>query len=212
MAESSIGGSGPMIRVAGGVSRAGSATDRQKRRQEQEHPEHPGHERAGGRSDERQKDGSAGQPDEQRDRRARDAANQQRRRLLDLLFEEIDGVPGLETAQRERLRRNLRARLTPRPAPAADAVAQGPPLPPERPDAGSAILSPLPEDETERIVALAAPKLDQPADEAAANAILAAQLRDCLARHSNAARKVAFYLRLLLSLDGAFRPHLVLDI
>ena len=42
--------------------------------------------------------------------------------------------------------------------------------------------------------------------------MLAQQLRECLGRNSEAARKVAVYLKLLLSIDGALSPHVVIDI
>ena len=43
------------------------------------------------------------------------------------------------------------------------------------------------------------------------SAILAKQLRDCLGRHTLTARRVAVYLHLLLTLNGALRPHTIID-
>ena len=45
-----------------------------------------------------------------------------------------------------------------------------------------------------------------------ARANWAEQLRDCLSRNTDRTRKVAVYLHLLLTLEGAFRPHMVVDV
>ncbi|HRJ60558.1 MAG TPA: hypothetical protein PKZ99_05175, partial [Azospirillaceae bacterium] len=69
------------------------------------------------------------------------------------------------------------------------------------------------EGDHDHLIGVAAPQSPelQP-EELAQNAILARQLRECLGRNSEAARKVAIYLKLLLSIDGALSPHVVIDI
>jgi len=183
MADGFIGRSEPLIRSTAAVERMGNATDRQSRRQQH-----------------------------QQERRDREEPNPKRRRIYDLLFDEIDQIGALDSGQKSRIKQNIRTQLATRAPP---------------PSAG-----PQPEHDEERIAAsllddpaatvsvdhdhivhMAAPTHPHlPPQEVAENAILAMQLRDCLARHSTAARRVAVYLHLLLTLDGALRPHMVVDV
>lgn len=190
MTEQRIDSRPPTVRPAGAVQRVGTATDRRSRRQEAE------------------------------DRRKGGDGARKRRHLYDLLFDEIDQVPELEATQRERLKRNIRAHLAlrardqtplpsvPRPPPDEEAAAEGdlhPPLAPAAPEQG--------EEDHDHLIGVAAPLSPElPPEELAQNAMLAQQLRECLSRNSEAARKVAVYLKLLLSIDGALSPHVVIDI
>ena len=194
MTEQRIDSRPPTVRPAGAVQRVGTATDRRSRRQEAE------------------------------DRRKGGEGGRKRRHLYDLLFDEIDQVPELEASQRERLKRNIRAHLAlrardqtplptiPRPPPEKEAAEE------EAPAASiSSLLAPLAaeagEDDHDHLIGVAAPLSPElPPDELAQNAILAQQLRECLGRNSEAARKVAIYLKLLLSIDGALSPHVIIDI
>lgn len=193
MTEQRIDSRPPTVRPAGAVQRAGTATDRRSRRQEAE------------------------------DRRKGGDGARKRRHLYDLLFDEIDQVPELEATQRERLKRNIRAHLAlrardqtplptiPRPPPDEDepaaAAEEGfhPIHTPAALESG--------EEDHDHLIGVAAPLSPElPPEELAQNAMLAQQLRECLSRNSEAARKVAVYLKLLLSIDGALSPHVVIDI
>ncbi|WP_448203151.1 hypothetical protein [Azospirillum sp. sgz302134] len=182
MTDGSIGRSEPLIRSPVAVERTGSATDRQKRRPAQQ------------------------------DRRDHEEPNRKRRRVYDLLFDEIDEIDTLEPQQRARIKQNLRAHLATRAPPP-----HAPSPPPDHDEEGiaAALLDdpattvPLDHD---HIVHMAAPTHPhQPPQDAAENAALARQLRLCLDLHTEAARRVAVYLHLLLTLDGALRPHTVVD-
>ncbi|HRQ80832.1 MAG TPA: hypothetical protein PKZ97_06915 [Azospirillaceae bacterium] len=139
-------------------------------------------------------------------------------------------MPELEATQRERLKRNIRAHLAlrardqtplptiPRPPPDDAALAvedEGGYHPADAhaaPHEGGVALE-TEEGDHDHLIGVAAPQSPelQP-EELAQNAILARQLRECLGRNSEAARKVAIYLKLLLSIDGALSPHVVIDI
>lgn len=160
------------IRSAGAVERTGSATDRQ----------------------------AQGNP--RRERRDRNPPNPQRRRLYDLLFEEVERFDALDERQRARLKANLRDHLAKRPA-TVPPVVETPP---------DAVPADAPAIDTERIVEAALGSGPVTPEEDAENALLARQLRDCLERHTDEARKVAVYLHLLLEVDGAQRPHTVVDV
>lgn len=204
MTEQRIDSRSPAVRPTLGVQRAGTATDRRPRRQEAE------------------------------DRRKGENGGRKRRHLYDLLFDEIDQVPELEEAQRERLKRNIRAHLAlrardqtplptiPRPPPDEDEPAaavedEGGYHPAEAhaaaaPHEGGVALE-ADDDDHDHLIGVAAPQSPElPPEELAQNAVLARQLRECLGRNSEAARKVAIYLKLLLSIDGALSPHVVIDI
>ncbi|WP_042697573.1 hypothetical protein [Azospirillum sp. B506] len=174
------------VRTTAGVERAGSATDRNHRR-------NPRRE----------------QQDREQERRGQSPPNPQRRRLYDLLFDEVDQLDGLDDHQRTRLKDNLRSHLSRRAPPPP------PSPPPPHPDE-EALAEALLKDpaapisiDPEHIVqaATAATPAQDPE-----TARMAEQLRDCLARNTDRARKVAVYLHLLLTLEGAFRPHMVVDV
>ncbi|BAI71853.1 hypothetical protein AZL_012150 [Azospirillum sp. B510] len=186
---SSGGGIGPpefSVRTTAGVERAGSATDRNHRRNPRKE-----------------------QQDREQERRGQNPPNPQRRRLYDLLFDEVDQFDGLDEGQRNRLKDNLRSHLarqappppsTPSPADhdeeaLAEALLKDPAAP-----------VPVDPEHIVKAVTAAAPQQDPE------TARLAEQLRDCLSRNSDRARKVAVYLHLLLTLEGAFRPHMVVDV
>ncbi|NYZ14321.1 hypothetical protein HL658_17325 [Azospirillum sp. RWY-5-1] len=196
MGEGTIGRSGPLLRAPGAVERSGGATDREQR-QPRQPPRH-----------------GKDEPKPQ-DRRAADANNRRRRRLLDLLFDEIEQIPDLDVRQKERLRRNLRSRVgqhdavLPRPPPQSATL---PPLPPDAPDIRPADLPEVPIDPDRIAAEVTTVDEDLPAEEMEENAVLAAQLRDCLTRRTETARKIAIYLHLLLSVDGALRPHVVIEV
>lgn len=198
MTDQRIDSRPPTVRPAGAVQRVGTATDRRPRRQEAE------------------------------DRRKGGEGSRKRRHLYDLLFDEIDQVPELEAAQRERLKRNIRAHLALRardqtplptvPRPPPDEAATAGKEAAHSADAHAAphdgFAAPDPgEDDHDHLIGVAAPQSPElPPEELAQNAMLAQQLRECLGRNSEAARKVAVYLKLLLSIDGALSPHVVIDI
>lgn len=173
------------VRTTAGVERSGSATDRNHRRNPRQE-----------------------QHDREQERREQHPPNPQRRRLYDLLFDEVDQFDGLDEHQRTRLKDNLRSHLTRRILPSAATSA------PQHDEEAlaEALLkdpaAPLPVG-PEHIVqaATAAAATSDPE-----TARLAEQLRDCLARNTDRARKVAVYLHLLLTLEGAFRPHMVVDV
>lgn len=196
MAESSIGRSNPLVRSTLALERAGTATDRHPQRREQQ------------------------------DRRSKEKDAPRRRRIHDLLFEEIDQIDALDPHQRERVKRNIRNHFadaqpaTPphygQPRPAAedrgDEAA-------EDEDAERAAHDLLHDPDTlvsadhEPFVQVAAPVHPHlPPSEAEENARLARQLRDCLAHHTERARKIAVYLHLLLALHGGARPRFVVDV
>ncbi|MBP2303921.1 hypothetical protein GBZ48_34205 [Azospirillum melinis] len=174
------------VRTTAGVERTGSATDRNHRR-------NPRRE----------------QQDREQERRDRSPPNPQRRRLYDLLFDEVDQFDGLDDRQRSRLKDSLRnhlSRSTPAPPTAAASV------PHDEEALAEALLkdpaAPIPVDPEHIIQAVAATAPEQDAE----TARMAEQLRDCLSRNTDRARKVAVYLHLLLTLEGAFRPHMVVDV
>ena len=86
------------VRTTAGVERSGNATDRNSRR----NPRQERHDR-------------------EQERRDHNPPNPQRRRLYDLLFDEVDQFDGLDERQRTRLKDNLRSHLSSRapPPPAA---------------------------------------------------------------------------------------------
>ena len=174
------------VRTTAGVERSGNATDRNSRR----NPRQERHDR-------------------EQERRDHNPPNPQRRRLYDLLFDEVDQFDGLDERQRTRLKDNLRSHLSSRapPPPAAP-----PPVHHDEEALAEALLKdpaaavPVDPEHIVQAATAAAPELD------AETARLAEQLRDCLARNTDRARKVAVYLHLLLTLEGAFRPHMVVDV
>lgn len=174
------------VRTTAGVERSGNATDRNSRR----NPRQERHDR-------------------EQERRDHNPPNPQRRRLYDLLFDEVDQFDGLDERQRSRLKDNLRSHLS-RRAPSPPAAP--PPVNHDEEALAEALLkdpaAPVPVDPEHIVQAAiaAAPELDPE------TARLAEQLRDCLARNTDRARKVAIYLHLLLTLEGAFRPHMVVDV
>ncbi|WP_434613141.1 hypothetical protein [Azospirillum sp. B2RO_4] len=174
------------VRTTAGVERSGNATDRNSRR----NPRQERHDR-------------------EQERRDHNPPNPQRRRLYDLLFDEVDQFDGLDERQRTRLKDNLRSHLSRRAPPPPPSP---PPVHHDEEALAEALLkdpaAPVPVDPEHIVQAAVAatPELD------AETAQLAEQLRDCLARNSDRARKVAVYLHLLLTLEGAFRPHMVVDV
>lgn len=174
------------VRTTAGVERAGSATDRNHRR-------NPRRE----------------QQDREQERRDQSPPNPQRRRLYDLLFDEVDQFDGLDERQRTRLKDSLRSHLS-RRAPAPSAAA--PPLQQDEEALAEALLkdpaAPIPVDPEHIVQAVTAAAPQQDAE----TARMTEQLRDCLSRNTDRARKVAVYLHLLLTLEGAFRPHMVVDV
>jgi hypothetical protein len=188
MTEQLIGSRSTGLRGAGAVQRTGTATDRRPRRQDAE------------------------------DKRKEGEASKKRRRLYDLLFEEIDHVPELEAHQRERLKRNIRAHIalrardqTPLPT-----VVHGKPQeekPQETKQSTPQKYEPEQEPEHETLINIAAPiSPDLSPEEIDQNTQLAAQLRYCLTQNTETARKVAIYLKILLTIDHALDPHVVIDI
>lgn len=183
MADGFIGTTDLRIRSSGAVERMGNATDRepQERRSRQE-------------------------------RREKDPPNPKRRRLYDLLFDEIDQIDALDGDQKARIKDNIRSNLTGQPPPPTPTR-----LKPDEDEEGvaAAVLAnpdttiPVTED---HIVGMAAPDHPQVSpEEAKVNAILAKQLRECLAHRTETERRVAVYLHLLLTIDGALRPHTVIE-
>lgn len=183
MTEQLIGSRPTGLRSTVAVQRTGTATDRRPRRQDAE------------------------------DKRKEGEASKKRRRLYDLLFEEIDQVPELEAHQRERLKRNIRAHMalrtrdqTPLPVVVQDEPQEKETRPTQKHEPES-------EPEHETLINIAAPTHpDLPPEEIDQNIRLAEQLRFCLARNTEAARKVAIYLKILLTIDHALDPHVVIDI
>ncbi len=174
------------VRTTAGVERSGSATDRNSRR----NPRQERHDR-------------------EQERRDHNPPNPQRRRLYDLLFDEVDQFDGLDERQRTRLKDNLRSHLSsraPRPPTAP------PPVHHDEEALAEALLKdpaatiPVDPEHIVQAAVAAAPEQDPE------TARLAEQLRDCLNRNTDRARKVAVYLHLLLTLEGAFRPHMVVDV
>lgn len=219
MTDSFIGRSERLVRPTPGVDRAGSATDHphRDRRHDREHPPQ----------------------DEHPDRRGHKPPNPLRRRLYDLLFDEIDDIDSLSAGQKTRIKDNLRANLTaaaqaqvqahqtashpaaPRPrvpcAPLAGAVPPAPPPAGDEEDeslARALLADPALEVDHAGIVGLAVdggPHLTP--DEVLENARLTRQMHDCLALHTERARKVAVYLHLLLGIHPDPRPHvMVVDV
>ena len=176
------------VRTTAGVERSGSATDRN-------HQRNPRRE----------------QRDREQERREQHPPNPQRRRLYDLLFDEVDQFDGLDEHQRTRLKDNLRSHLSRRVPPSPPGAALAPQHDEEA--LAEALLkdpaAPLPVDPEHIVQAATAAVMSEPDPETAR---LAEQLRDCLARNTDRARKVAVYLHLLLTLEGAFRPHMVVDV
>lgn len=174
------------VRTAAGVERAGSATDRNHRR-------NPRRE----------------QQDREQERRDQSPPNPQRRRLYDLLFDEVDQFDGLDDQQRIRLKDSLRNHLSRR---ARSPAAASSPVPHDEEALAEALLkdptAPIPVDPEHIVQAVTAAAPEQDAE----TARMAEQLRDCLSRNTDRARKVAVYLHLLLTLEGAFRPHMVVDV
>jgi len=188
VADRDIGRSEPLISPAGRIDKAGTAPDRRKRREQP-------------RQDERR--------DEHPERRSDDPATRRWRRLLDLLFDEIDKAPGVQAEHRRALRDNLRDHVV------ARARAERLPEPTE--DEIRAVLdaSEDPDDhpelkvDIERVVEAAAP--GRSPGGAPADAVLAEQFRRCLEVNTSTARKVALYLTLLMRLSGALKPHISVD-
>ncbi|PGH54037.1 hypothetical protein CRT60_29870 [Azospirillum palustre] len=174
------------VRTTAGVERTGSATDRNHRR-------NPRRE----------------QQDREQERRDQSPPNPQRRRLYDLLFDEVDQFDGLDDRQRNRLKDSLRSHLS-RRAPIPPAAT--PSVPHDEEALAEALLkdpsAPIPVDPEHIVQAVTAAAPEQDAE----TARMAEQLRDCLSRNTDRARKVAVYLHLLLTLEGAFRPHMVVDV
>ena len=174
------------VRTTAGVERSGSATDCNSRRNSRQE-----------------------RHDREQERRDHNPPNPQRRRLYDLLFDEVDQFDGLDERQRARLKDNLRSHLSRRAPPPP---ASPPPVHHDEEALAEALLkdpaAPIPVDPENIVAAVtaAAPELD------AETARLTEQLRDCLSRNTDRARKVAVYLHLLLTLEGAFRPHMVVDV
>ena len=174
------------VRTTAGVERSGSATDRNRKRNPRQE-----------------------QREREQERRDHASPNPQRRRLYDLLFDEVDQLDGMDEGQRARLKDNLRSHLS-RRTPAS--VAKPTAVHHDEEALAEALLkdpaAPLPVDPEHIVQAAtaAAPELDPE------TAKLAEQLRDCLSRNTDRARKVAVYLHLLLTLEGAFRPHMVVDV
>jgi len=146
------------------------------------------------------------------ERRDRNPPNPQRRRLYDLLYDEVDRFDGLDERQRTKLKANLRDHLTAR---ANLPPSSAPPSEPDAEDLASRLLGDpstgVPVD-ADHIVAAATSSGPVTPEEEAENALLASQLRDCLDQHTERARKVAVYLHLLMSIDGAEQPHTVVDV
>lgn len=195
MSEPRIDFHPPNVRAAVGVQKTGTATDRRPRREEG------------------------------KDKRRDGETPRKRRHLYDLLFDEIDHVQELQADQRERLKRNIRAHLalrardqTPLPTvmpeePRPDDQAETPAAAQAAAEEAARAPPPPDDEEARRLLDIAAPRHPGlPPDELELNAQLAAQLHDCLSRNTDAARKVATYLRILLSIDGALAPHLVIEI
>ena len=202
MGDGSIGRSDRLIRPARAVDRSGSATERQPRREPQDQKE-------------------------AYDRRRKEPPNPRRRRVYELLFDEVDRIDNLTEGQRARIKDNIRSHVAAAP-PAGPLPAQSSPAAPlpaqPEPHAGQdeahadaeQLLAdaqaevPVDHDHIVRVAAPVHPHL--PLSEAEENRLLAEQLRVCLAQHTERARKLAVYLHVLLRLHDPMRPTLVLDI
>ncbi len=197
MGEGSIGPSDHYVRPASVVERSRSATDRQPRREQQDQREAA-------------------------DRRKKEPLNPRRRRVYDLLFDEVDRIDGLNERQRARIKDNLRSHVAAAPPPAEPPHAGAPlsstDVPPEHDEehAAERLLTdphaevPVDPDHIVQAAAPVHPHLSL--TEAEENRLLAEQLRVCLAQHTERARKLAVYLHLLLRMNGVGRPTLVLDV
>lgn len=191
MADRDIGRSEPLIPPAGKIDKAGTAPDRRKRRDQPRH------------QDERR--------DEHRERRADDPATKKWRRLFDLLFDEIDRVPGVRDEQRRVLRDNLRAHVV------ARAGAERLREPTEEEVRALLEASDNPDDhldlrvDLDRVLDAAVPGRDGAAKRSDADDDLALQFRRCLEVNTSTARKVALYLTLLMRLSDALKPHISVD-
>lgn len=222
MTDSFIGRSERLVRPTLGVDRAGSATDHphRDRRHDREHPPQ----------------------DQHPDRRDAKPPNPLRRRLYDLLFEEIDDIEALSPGQKTRIKDNLRTNLSAAAQAHAQArqIASHPPHPAaprarlERHPLPGALPPAIPPASDEEDESLAQALLADPAlevdhdgivglavadgshltpDEVLENARLTRQMHDCLALHTERARKVAVYLHLLLGIHPDPRPHvMVVDV
>lgn len=190
MADRDIGRSDPLIARAGLIGKAGSATDGQKRHQRPKHES---------------------RREETPERRSDDPASRRWRRLLDLLFEEIEKVPGVRTEQRHRLRENLREHIVARAR--AEHVVE----PTEEELRALLDVSENPDDhpdlivDIDRVVEAAVPEVAPAAPPASEEAELAQQFRRCLEVNTETARKVSLYLTLLIRLSGALRPRFTLE-
>ncbi|WP_448192042.1 hypothetical protein [Azospirillum sp. sgz301742] len=189
MAEGSIGPSDLTVRPAKQVERSGSATDRRPRREQQD-----------------QKEAS--------DRRRKEPPNPRRRRVYEMLFDEVDQIDSLSVRQRTRVKENLRNHIAAAPPPPPPAE-----TPPPEHDEENAAEQLLSDPQTavsvdpDHIVHAAAPAHPHlTLTEAEENRILAEQLRVCLAQHTERARKLAVYLHMLLRMSGTVRPTMVLDV
>lgn len=200
MGDGPIGRADPyVVRPAKVVERAGSATDRRPRREQQD-----------------QKDAS--------DRRRKEPPNPRRRRVYEMLFDEVDQIDGLSERQRTRVKENLRSHVAAAPPPPAQpppAEASPPPAeasPPETDEehvAEQLLADPQStvSVDHDHIVQMAAPVHPHlPMSEAEENRILAEELRVCLAQHTERARKLAVYLHMLLRMSGTLRPTMTLDV
>ena len=183
MGDGSVGRTESIIRSTAAVERTGSATDRQRRHPQQDDPRQ-------------------GRPDQER--RDREPPNPRRRRLYDLLFDEIDQIVALDEGQKTRIKQNIRQQLNGGHAPPPT----GPPPVPE-PPAPPPAAPPLDEEAILQLVAPTHPHL--PPQELAENALLATRLRECVALRTTTARRVGVYLRRLLALKGPRRPQIIVD-
>lgn len=127
-----------------------------------------------------------------------------RHRLIDLLMEEVEGLPDLSDRQKQRIRRNL-DRFAERQPVAPPATERGPPVPsPLMTDALPPIIDhvPLPPEPDQAIAALTA---EDPEELATAATLvdgmdatqLAHEIKRLLALHSEQAAKIASYIQAL---------------
>ncbi|MDZ5648530.1 hypothetical protein [Nitrospirillum sp. BR 11828] len=120
----------------------------------------------------------------QRDRRRRppaEAGQRHGRSLFDDIVDEADPTGALEPHHEERLRQNLRGLVR----------------------SGAPVAPPAPGQELAHVVEHLAPQHAELSDaERLENARLADALRQCLAVHSDGARKIASYLEALLAQNG----------
>ncbi|MFV3078019.1 hypothetical protein [Niveispirillum fermenti] len=135
-----------------------------------------------------------------------------RHRLIDLVMEEVEGLPDLSTPQKQRIRHSL-DRFADRPAmvpPPTDEPAQPSPSPPPPPTseqvvemvAGLADDGPDPPDTPDADPDLAREEARQ----------LAAQMRSLLALHTEEATKIATYVQALMNNVGPEAHQVDLDI